>query len=576
MAPGTELADRYELVAPIASGGMAQVWSANDLVLNRQVAIKILHPHLGTDEAFVARFRREAVAAARLTHRSIVAVFDTISEPPLEAIVMELIDGRTLRAVLDEVGALPARDVIQLGVQISAALEVAHQAGIVHRDIKPANIMVGRDRRIMVTDFGIAKAGTDADLTTTGTLLGTAKYLSPEQVTGAPVDPRSDLYSLGVVLFEALTGTVPFKANTDAATALARLHQEVPLARERRPNVPLELETILTGLMARDLRDRFPRASDVAEALLKVDPDAPPGPPLSSTSGPQPADTGLSPPNAGARSHQRPASDPSRPSNLVFPSSGPVPAVTGMAPPRNHGGSGRGTGHPRPPDPPKNLSQGPPLQAGSGPSSGTLQPVPISSERVRRSGRSRLSALFVSTLILVAVGVAITQLTSFGRSGDAASVNPFDEASPGLPITQITSFDPQTSDPDKQEREDLVSLAIDGDIETAWTTESYRGRDLSGLKDGVGLLITLEERLPLNQIQLDTNTEGWKGEIYVGDSFGEDPTQWGTPAVTIDAGSNRVVRDLNRAEGQTVLIWVRDTGVSGERNRFELAEVVIK
>ncbi len=242
------LGDRYELVAPIAAGGMVQVWSANDLVLNRKVAAKIVPPHLATDEAFVARFRREAVAAARLTHRSIVAVFDTISEPPLEAIVMELIDGRTLRTVLDEVGALPARDVIQLGVQISAALEVAHHAGIVHRDIKPANIMVGNDRRIMVTDFGIAKAGTDADLTTTGTLLGTAKYLSPEQVTGAPVDPRSDLYSLGILLFEALTGRVPFKANTDAATALARLHQDPPLARQMRPNVPLNLHAQLALL----------------------------------------------------------------------------------------------------------------------------------------------------------------------------------------------------------------------------------------------------------------------------------------------------------------------------------------
>ncbi|MCP4227740.1 MAG: serine/threonine protein kinase, partial [Actinomycetia bacterium] len=311
-SPGVRLGDRYELAAPIAAGGMAQVWSANDLVLNREVAVKILHPHLATDEAFVARFRREAVAAARLTHRSIVAVFDTISEPPLEAIVMELIDGRTLRMVLDDVGALPARDVIQLGVQISAALEVAHQAGIVHRDIKPANIMVSNDRRIMVTDFGIAKAGTDADLTTTGTLLGTAKYLSPEQVTGAPIDPRSDLYSLGVVLFEALTGTVPFKANTDAATALARLHQDPPLARQMRPNVPLPWEAILARLMARELRDRVPRAGDVGQALLSVDPDAPPGPAITpspaAAPSPRPAVTGLAP------------SDPSHPSNPGYPS----------------------------------------------------------------------------------------------------------------------------------------------------------------------------------------------------------------------------------------------------------------
>ncbi|MCP4228077.1 MAG: hypothetical protein GY773_32415, partial [Actinomycetia bacterium] len=122
----------------------------------------------------------------------------------------------------------------------------------------------------------------------------------------------------------------------------------------------------------------------------------------------------------------------------------------------------------------------------------------------------------------------------------------------------------------------LVLLAVDGDIETAWTTENYRGRNLSGLKDGVGLLITLDERLPLNQIELDTNTEDWLAEIYVGDAFGDDPGTWGGPVTTIEAGSNRVVRELNQAEGQIVLIWIRDTGVSGERIRFELAEVVIK
>ena len=167
----------------------------------------------------------------------------------MEAIVMELIEGRTLRAVLDEAGALPASEVIEIGMQIAGALAEAHGAGIVHRDIKPANIMVCPDGRVMVTDFGIAKARTDADLTTTGTLLGTAKYLSPEQVSGEPIDPRSDLYSLGVVLFETLTGTAPFKANTDAATALARLHQDPPPVSQLRPNVPADLAAIVAKLI---------------------------------------------------------------------------------------------------------------------------------------------------------------------------------------------------------------------------------------------------------------------------------------------------------------------------------------
>ena len=264
------LGGRYELGQPIAAGGMAQVWSATDTNYDKQVAIKILHPHLATDAAFVERFRREAVAAASLSHRSIVTIFGTISENGLEAIVMELIEGLTLRSVLDEVGAMPAVDVVHFGAEIAAALDEAHRAGIVHRDIKPANIMICPDRRVMVTDFGIAKAGNDADLTQTGTLLGTAKYLAPEQVNGAPIDPRSDLYALGVVMFEALTGTVPFKANTDAATALARLHQDPPAVRSLRPNVSTELAGIVARLMDRDPNRRYTRASALEDALRAV------------------------------------------------------------------------------------------------------------------------------------------------------------------------------------------------------------------------------------------------------------------------------------------------------------------
>jgi serine/threonine-protein kinase len=614
-APGERLGERYELVAPIASGGMAQVWKAVDLVLDRDVAAKILHPHLATDEAFVARFRREAVAAARLSHRSIVSVYDTISTPSVEAIVMELISGRTLRAVLDDAGALPVAEVVRLGADIAAALDVAHRAGIVHRDIKPANIMIADDRRVLVTDFGIAKAGTDADLTTTGTLLGTAKYLSPEQVTGAPIDPRSDLYALGVVLFEALTGSVPFKANTDAATALARLHQDPPPLRQLRPNVPADLDAVISRLMARDLNRRFPRADVARDALLAVDtsPSAnpvptalspaggqrrqPPGPTALSPAGgpgPTPGPTALSP--AGGPRHQPPSAggppgrgpDPGigngRPGgNRPHPAAVTGDAPAGRAPvgvagpPQNVPNSP--PGRTRPPEPPPGLVQGPPLQAqgaqlGAG-GLGSLQPVSISSETVRRSGRSRLAALVTATLLGLGVIIAIALLTGIGPGG-STEVNPLDETSSGLPIASATSFDPQTTDADKSEREDLVDLAFDGDLDTAWMTEPYRGRNLSGLKTGVGLLLTLEERLPLNEITLETNTSDWTAEIYVGDGFDDDESTWGPPAAAVEAGSRRMVLNLGRAEGQIVLIWIRDTGVSGDRNRFELAEVVIR
>ena len=592
--PGMRLGNRYILNDPIAAGGMAQVWAATDTVLDRKVAVKILHPHLATDEAFIERFRREAVAAARLSHSAIVSVFDTISADGIEAIVMELIEGKTLRTVLDEVGALSAADVVHLGIQIANALDEAHRAGIVHRDIKPANIMVCPDRRVLVTDFGIAKAGTDADLTATGTLLGTAKYLAPEQVEGADIDPRSDLYSLGVVMFEALTGTAPFKANTDAATALARLHQPAPPVRQLRPNVSPELAAVVAKLMARNPDDRYHRALALDEALSNLG-----SPTASEDDGPPPSAPGetlLMRP--GGQSGSPATGQAGGQTNIARaaaitgqPPSGQVPEVSSRA------GQWAPPSHPRPPDPPSSLVAGPPLapSAAAGASSrpatngGGFEVLGVddgsgrnelSAERVVRSGRSRVVPLIVVALAVVGLVVAGALLTDVEIPGMTAGAdgpaNPFDETSPGLAIVDLTSFDPQTSDADKQEREDLVDFAADGDLSTSWMTESYRRRGLGGLKTGVGLLIRLEQPLPLNQVVLDTNTEGWVAEIYVGVEFSPDGSNWGEPVATVEAGSNRVVRDLGRAEGSTVLLWINDTGVSGERFRFELAEIVVR
>ena len=213
---GTLLAGRYRFERRIAVGGMAEVWEAVDQVLDRPVAIKVLHPHLAGDQAFVERFRREAIAAARLTHPSIVAIYDTHSSEGEEAIVMELVRGMSLREHLDDNGSLTAPEAVTIGVRVAEALATAHRAGLVHRDIKPANILLCEDERVMVADFGIAKL-TDADHTTEGTVLGTAKYLAPEQVSGTTVDARTDLYSLGIVLYEMVCGRVPFSGDTDTA-----------------------------------------------------------------------------------------------------------------------------------------------------------------------------------------------------------------------------------------------------------------------------------------------------------------------------------------------------------------------
>jgi serine/threonine-protein kinase len=241
VAAGVLLGGRYRLDELLASGGMAQVWLGTDEVLRRAIALKILHQHLAADETFVTRFRHEAIAVAKLSHPSIVNVYDTCSDDGVEAIVMELVRGQTLRQRLDD-GALDPWVAANIAAQVAGALAVAHAAGLVHRDIKPANILLSQDGRVKVGDFGIAKAAESADLTQEGSFLGTAKYLAPEQVEGNPVDGRTDLYSLGVVLYEMLCGRVPFEADTASATALARLHNDPQRPRLVRAGVPRELE----------------------------------------------------------------------------------------------------------------------------------------------------------------------------------------------------------------------------------------------------------------------------------------------------------------------------------------------
>ena len=305
------LCGRYVLERHLASGGMGEVWQASDTDLGRRVAVKLLHPHLSGDPDVVARFRREARAAARLHHPSIVAVYDTCNDGGREAIVLQLIDGPSLRQYLDRVGRLTDAQAITIATSVAEGLGVAHAAGLVHRDIKPANILFG-DQRAMVTDFGVAKALDEVDATTTGTLLGSVKYLSPEQVEGTTPDGRGDLYSLGVVLYECLTGTTPWQGSTPAATALARLDQPLVPPGQLNPSMSAGLEHVITTLLARSPNDRYPDAAALVAALhaLTGASGAPPPPPTAqatpaATAGPQ----WMADPTEAATVHTSVASD---------------------------------------------------------------------------------------------------------------------------------------------------------------------------------------------------------------------------------------------------------------------------
>lgn len=276
--PGrAHLSDRYELQEPIASGGAAIVWLAYDRNLARQVAIKLLHPHHANDPTVVERFERESRAAAQLSHPNAVRIYDTGREDDLVYLVMEHVDGPSLREVMEHRQGFDPVVVAALGEQVASALGAAHSHGLVHRDIKPANILIAADGTVKVTDFGIAKAlsGTDVTLTKPGTVVGTAAYVAPEQLQDRDVDARADIYALGVVLHECLTGKPAFSGDTPTATAAMRLSHDLLPPRQLRADVPRGLDDVVIHATQRDPEGRFEDGHTMAAALTPLVPTKP-------------------------------------------------------------------------------------------------------------------------------------------------------------------------------------------------------------------------------------------------------------------------------------------------------------
>src|SRR5256884_5308444 len=259
---------RYVIKRKLGSGGMADVYLAEDQELGRPVALKLLDERHASDEQFVERFRREAQSAAGLNHPSIVSIFDRGYAEGTYYIAMEFLDGRTLKELLVKNGPTPVPIAIDYARQILSALAFAHHNGIVHRDIKPYNIVVGGDGRLKVTDFGIARSGT-SQMTEVGSIVGTAQYLSPEQARGAPVDPRSDLYSLGVVIYEMLTGKVPFTGDTPVEIAMKHLSQVPKPPSEWREEVPHDLDAVVMRALAKDPEQRYGSAEELGADLAR-------------------------------------------------------------------------------------------------------------------------------------------------------------------------------------------------------------------------------------------------------------------------------------------------------------------
>lgn len=540
---GRALAGRYRMVTLIARGGMAEVWEGYDEVLSRPIAIKVLRADLTADEVFLERFRREAITAARLAHPGIVATFDTGVDQGTAFIVMELVRGQNLRQLLDQEGRIAPWRATSIAAQMADALAHSHHAGLVHRDVKPANVLIVDDDspypRVKVTDFGIAKAGmyAGADLTRTGMVLGTPKYLSPEQIRGGDPDARADLYSLGVVLYEMLVGAPPFVGDNDMATALAHLSERVPHPSASVRGIPADLDRLVVDLLAKAPAKRPQTASEVRDRLDELVPSRPV--PSLVWAG------DLTPTRLLGRRRNHEVGDRTREGSSDGWSGAPGDR-SGDGQVRD--GSGRGRGGPG------RASQG----GGSGPRRGADDP--------RRHLRSeRAAGLVVLALVVIGIVVAASLL-----SNDGSSKTRSDPDSKVTPIEGVTVYMVDDRPPDNPGD---THLAFDGNPATFWATDQYRTPTFSGLYPGIGLAIQLRSSATLRTLAVTSATKGWSAQAYVSDTpvaSGQSVTAWGQPTGTQTDISGNVTLSLGGRKGRYVLLWITNLGPADQAEVAEL------
>ena len=521
--PSTIIADRYRLDSLRAHGGMADVWKATDLQLTRPVAVKLLKPHLAAESTLAERFRREAIAAANLNHDNIVTVYDAIEDNGRQAVIMEFVDGESLRERLDREKTLSIKTVLSIGYWVCLALDAAHKQGLIHRDVKPGNILIDIKKKVMLTDFGIAKVlDGEEDLTSENIMMGTAKYLSPEQVRGDNLDARADLYSLGLVMYECLAGKVPFVGKNDTDTALARLHRDATDIAQHRPDIDPDAARLITRLIAREPKDRYSDAAQAAAALRRI---------IEARKAPTPTGT-------------------MRPTGDRTPTPGKVIRPKGHTP----------TGITRQPvdTVSKENNRG---QQGSRPTSSTRSTVKNQAKTPFKP--TPMMLIGVMTILLIA-GVIFAQ---FNKS-DSTSVVPATTTSIAVTtpvvtgpvqITGIKSFDPQGDD--QTENDNEASNVTDGDATTAWSTTCYKSPTF-GSKSGVGLVLQLNGAA-LAQLQADVQGDSWKAKVYTSNSAGNDLESWGSPIWEGSAEGGPTITASFATPAQFALVYLTQIGQSG-------------
>jgi eukaryotic-like serine/threonine-protein kinase len=509
---GDVLSGRYRVTRLLGRGGMSAVWLARDDVLDRDVAVKMLHIRRLESAEAVERFEREARTLASLTHPGIVTVIDRGDDQGRPFIVFEYVRGRDLRERISDAGRLSLDEVLAIGAHVADALAYAHARGVIHRDVKPHNILLTPDGQPKLTDFGIARVLEQPGLTLEGRVLGTGDYLAPEQAAGEPIDARADCYALGVVLYLALCGELPYHSDSYVETARLHAHAPIPSVRDLRPEVPERLDEIVHRALAKRPDDRYPDAAALRDDLRE----------LADELRDESPDTDEIEPVPLAPRPYAPSPDP----QLVGPAAA-RPVVF----------------HELPSIPP-----------------------------ARRRGL-RIASVVLLIAVLAAGGSLAAYLVHVGGSGDAAATTapttgpatqpvgttPSTAVAPTLTpvkLADATSYDPQG---DGSESQYLAPMAIDGSAATAWRTETYKGQvnDLAG-KQGVGLVLDAGRAVSARELRVSTPVPGWQARVFSTRSAAipADLNGWSEASSPFSmAGGTRTVT-LDGPPARYFLLWI--------------------